>query len=158
MKSFINLRISGQGLNLEEITQKLKSVPDRTYKRGDIFVDQKHGGKKVIYQEDCWILGYEPDENTSFEEELEYFVTKFKNASAYLKSLAEEHNITIWISTYPDCEQANTHISFPTINILNEIGATLDCSVTFLKEFYDGTYNNLTLQETSLIKKSKPSV
>jgi len=139
VKAFFDLRISGLGLNIHEITDRLKITPDYAYNKGDTFVDKKHGGE-ITYKEDCWIAGYEANENRDLDEELEYFVTKLKFSADYLKSLAEHHNVTIWVSTYPENEQANIHITLPTIIALGEIGATLDCSMVFLKEFYDGKY------------------
>ena len=140
MKYYINLRISGLGLNLQEITNQLGIMPVNTCMRGEIHIDEKYGGRETVFQEDVWLAEYKPYENAKFEEELENFVTQLKPSAIYLKSLAEKHAVTVWISSYPESEQANVHITSATINALSEIGATLDCSMAFLKDFYEGNY------------------
>jgi hypothetical protein len=139
-KSFINLRISGLGLNLPEITDQLKIAPSHAYKKGDIYYSKKPIVKEIIYQEDCWISGTENQPDDAVEQAIDGFLEKLLPSSIFLKELARKHNVTIWISAYPDSEQANIHLSSQTINALSEIGATLDCSMALLKDFYDGTY------------------
>ena len=139
MNSFIKLRISGDGLNLQEITDQLGLLPSHTSRKGDAFISRwRH--EKIIYQEDCWLAEHEPSEGAKLELEIEHFATQLKPSAAYLKSLSEKYNVTFWISAYPEGEQANVHITAKTIGILSELGATLDCSMAFLKEFYDGKY------------------
>jgi len=140
MRYFINLRISGTELDFQEITTKLEMPPVNCGKKGDVIESRVPGIGKNTIQEDFWIGEHKPDENANFEENLEHFVVKLIPSSNYLKSLAEKHNVTIGVSAYPDNEQANLHVSLPTIMALSEIGATLDCSMAFLKDFYDGNY------------------
>jgi len=140
MRTFVDLRISGDGLDLDEITEKLGMAPDVSFKKGDVHIDTKFGSKATVYQEDCWITGYEYSGEAIFEETLDSFMAKINLSASYIKSLSEMHKITVWISAYPDSEQANIHLSKNSIEIINEIGATLDCSMAFLKEFYEGNY------------------
>jgi len=140
MRSYINLRICGQGLNLQEITNKLGLLPVNARKKGEVHVDEKYSGKSKIFQEDFWIGEYRPSENVKLEDELEHFLVQLKPSAAYLKSLAEKHTVTVWVSSYLEKEQANVHISSTAIDVLSEIGATLDCSMAFLKDFYEGNY------------------
>ena len=86
------------------------------------------------------LAAYKPCENAKLEDELEHFVMQLKPSAAYIKSLAEKHAVTVWISSHPEGIQANIHISSVTINVLREMGATLDCSMAFLKDFYEGNY------------------
>jgi len=138
MKSFVKLRISGVGLNLQEISDQLGLAPDQAYKKGDACAHREHGGEAAAYHEDCWMVGLESDEDMTVEENVERLVSMLISSSVYLKALSKEHNVTVWVSAYPDAEQANIHIAAPTIAALSEIGAALDCSTLFLKDFYDG--------------------
>lgn len=139
-KAFINLRISGEGLNLQEITARLEMSPDYAYKKGDVFIDHKHGGQTIVYQEDCWIAGIESIPKESIGQSIERFLELLKPVSGYLKELAQRSQITVWASIYPENEQMNIHLSSTTIAILHSIGVSFDGSVMFLKQFYDGTY------------------
>lgn len=140
MNNFINLRISGFGLDLQEISNQIGMIPHCAYKKGDIFVDKKRDGKEVIYQEDCWIAGTETFPNETIEQALERFLKQIIPVSNYVNNLAKKNEVTIWISAYPDDEQTNIHLSVETIRALCEIGVSFDCSTLFLKQFYDGTY------------------
>jgi len=140
MKSYVKLRISGIGLNIQEISSRLGLAPDHVYMKGDICSPRNHSGEEIAYQEDCWIKGIESDEDINVEKTLERFVGTLKSSSDYLKTLSKEHDVTVWVSVYPDSEQANIHIAAPIIIALSEIGATLDCSTLFLKDFYNGMY------------------
>jgi len=140
MRSYIILRISGHGLNIDEITDQLDIGPIKAQKKGDTFISRWHGGEQIIYQEDFWISERKFIENNKLENEIESFVMQLKSSAAYLKSLAQKHSVTVWVSSYPDGEQANVHITSATISALSEIGATLDCSMVFLKDFYEGNY------------------
>jgi len=140
MRRFIDLRISGLGINIQEISERLSMTPDNAYKKGDIHIDNKYGGEKIVYEEDCWISEYKANEHMRVDEQLENFLAELKSSSAYLKGLADKHKVTIWVSLFPDIEQANLHISLSTINALSDMGATLDCSMAFLGDFYSGNY------------------
>ena len=142
MKTYIDLRISGSGLNLQEITDQLSMTPDYAYKKGDTYIDCKHDGKITVYEEDCWITGYNADGNKNLCENIEDFLRKLESSSTYIKRLAETNDVTIWVTAHLDSEQANIHFTLPTINSLSKIGATLDCNVAFLKDFYSGDYRN----------------
>ena len=141
MSDFVDIRISGIDLNLDEITSRLAMNPDYAYKKGDTCLDYKYGGTKIVYSEDCWITAYKPKEKTPVEKQLEEFVNVLADSSDYLQELASKHDVTIWISMYPDNEQVNLHISTPTIKTLARIGASLDCSTAYLKSFHDGLYD-----------------
>ena len=140
MTTFINLRISGTAIDLQEITEQLPIPPVNTGKKGDVVMNRSPLEKRTVIQEDFWIGEHRFDENASLEENLECFLIRLRASAAFLKFLSKKHDVTIWVSAYPETEQANMHISVEAINILSEIGATLDCSMAFLKDFYDGIY------------------
>jgi len=140
MESYIKLRICGHGLNLQEITNQLGMTPVNARKKGEIFIDEKYGMRVTVFQEDFWLGGYKPRQNSKLEDEIEYFAMKLKPSATYLKALAEKHDVRFWVSLHLEEIQANVHISPATINALSEMGAKLDCSMMFLKDFYEGNY------------------
>ena len=139
---FIKLRIAGQNLKFEEITEKLSQQPSFTYRRGDAYTP-KYGGKKPItYEEDCWLLEKEKDENQTFDVAIKKFVSAFKDSTDYLKELSSSFDVTLWVSAYPDEEQSNIHLSPDTLRLIVNMGISVDFNILFLKEFYDGTYKD----------------
>ena len=138
---FIKLRIVGQNLKLEEITEKLSQLPSFTYRKGDRYTP-KYGEKKaIVYKEDCWLLTLEKDESQTFDDAINEFLSKLKNSTDYLKELSSNFDVTLWISAYPDEEQSNIHLSPDTLKLIANMGISVDLNNLFLKEFYDGTYN-----------------
>ena len=106
----MDLRITGIGLNLLEITNYLGINPDYAYKKGDTYIDQKHGGKEIIYQEDCWIVGIENHHGESLAQTVDRFLDSLLQSAVYLNKLSKEFRVTIWISAYPENEQINLHL------------------------------------------------
>ena len=139
-KGYVDIRISGIGLDEEAISKNLGLIPNTFYTKGDTFVDEKYGGTKIEYEEDCWIVGTETEFNEAIEHTIDRFLEVLLPSAEYLKDLSRKHNITLWVSLYPEDEQSNIHISGKTINALCQIGISLDCSVSFLKDFYNGSY------------------
>ena len=140
MKGFVDIRISGDALNFQEITESLGITPSHICKKGDTHVSKIIKGQTTIYKEDCWISGGETENDEIVEHCIERFVSSILPASDYLKELSNNYVITLWVSTYPESEQTNIHLSKTAIKALSEMGMSLDCSSAFLKDFYDGTY------------------
>ena len=139
MSDFIDLRISGMGLDLQDITKNLSMKPAFSSKKGDVIFN-KATGTETIHKEDSWIVGVETAPGASIEQTIEKFLKQLIPAASYLKDLAAKFEVTVWVSTFPETEQINVHLSPQAINDIHEIGASFDCSVKFLKQFYDGTY------------------
>lgn len=140
MKCFVKIRVSGTGVNIEELTERLEIEPIRSYHKGDSFVPAKTVKKPGIYEEDCWIAGIESKKNETVENCVSRFLEILLPHSNYLSKLAQQHNITLWVSAYPDNEQMNFHLSESCMKKLLKIGAALDLSSAFLKDFYEGNY------------------
>ena len=137
MKSFVMLRISGNDLELNIISKQLGIIPEYAYKKGDPIISKQNNKIVGKYNEDCWIYGMESHCNETTEMCLERFLEKILPNSAYLKTISVIYNITIWISVYSDDEQNNFHVSKNSLKTIYEMGATLDISTSFLKEFYE---------------------
>lgn len=140
VNAFVDLQISGLGLSLQEITARLSISPEHSAKKGDVFVNQKYGGKTTIYPEDFWIVGTKMQPDETVLQMLERFLFSLMPASSYLKDLSSEFNVTVWVSTYPETDQINIHLPQNVVRMLHDLGVNFDYSVSYLKEFYDGTY------------------
>ena len=139
MTGFVTLRITGQGLILQEITDKLGRYPDYSYKKGDVYTS-KRSGRRIVYKEDAWLSEVKNKEGESLENCIEQFVLSFCYVADYLKALATKFDVCIWISAFSESEQSNVHLSEHTIVALCAIGASVDVNVMFLEDFYNGTY------------------
>ncbi|MCL2353441.1 MAG: DUF4279 domain-containing protein [Defluviitaleaceae bacterium] len=136
---YINLRISGVNLDFDEITKELGVEPKRISRKGDIVLN-KYSLPPTIIQEDVWSLEYELDEDANLGDAFEGVALQLQPAAPYLKSLAQKYQVTFWVSLYLDGIQKNMHITSKTIEALSEMGATVDCTMMFLKDFYEGNY------------------
>ncbi len=139
---FVKLRISGYGLNLEEITEKLRIKPTFSCRAGEEYTFKSGDNKVATYKEDCWIAETEKRQKETLDQTIERFMLEFQISSEYIKELSNKFDVTLWISAYPDEEQSNIHLSKDTLKVINDMGISLDFNVLFLKDFYDGTYLN----------------
>ena len=138
---FIKLRIAGQNLNFEEITQKLSQQPSFIYRKGDCYTPKFGDKQPIIYEEDCWIFEVEKQEDETFDDMLYAFLIRFIKSKEYIKELSDNFDATLWVSVYPDGEQSNIHLEKKTLKILSDMGLVVDLDIMFLKDFYDGTYS-----------------
>jgi hypothetical protein len=137
MNAFINLRISGVGLDLQKITRSLLLEPDGSYKKGDVVISNITG-KETVHKEDSWIAGIETQGKKSVEDAVVSFLETLEPHSAYLKELSSSFDVTLWLSLYPEYEQMNVHLSHSVIAQAYEMGVSIGVSAMFLKDFYEG--------------------
>lgn len=138
---FINLRISGIGLNLAEITKSLGKKPTFSCIKGEK-IKSKYKSIKTEHTEDCWMYCKESNKKLSFQDNVNIFLDKFIDHSSYLKKLSQSFEVTIWIELYPEKEQFNLHLTPEILEKLHMFGTAADIQVAYLKAFYDGTYLN----------------
>ena len=139
---FIKLRITGQNLNLEEITEKLSHKPSFTYRKGDSYIPKYADKKPIMYKEDCWLLEVEKDVTQTLDDTIIKFVSNFTDKTGYLQELSGEYDVTLWVSAYPDEEQSNIHLSPDTLKVIADMGISVDFNILFLKDFYEETYKD----------------
>ena len=137
---YIDLRISGIGLDLDKISNALKIKPNHSHKKGDKLFD-RITSKEIEYTEDYWIYGVKTDEQQPVDLEIERFALRFTPYAAFFRKLSEESTITCWVSIFPEAEQCNIHLTRKTVEALHDIGATFDLSFAYLQTFYDGAYD-----------------
>ena len=140
-KGFVKLRIAGQNLNFEEITQALSQKPSCTYKKGECYTP-KYGDKQpIVYKEDIWVFEVEKQENETIDNMVYNFLTNFENSIEYINKLSSNSDLTLWISVYPDDEKSNIHLENKTLKLIADMGLVIEFDIMFLKDFYEGTYN-----------------
>lgn len=124
--NFIKLRISGSNLPYEEIKAKLKIKAKFNYNKSA----------------NCMIYEKEYDESVSVDNLVGEFVDEFYKERDFLSSLSSSCEMTLWLSLYPDTEQAQIGISNVNLQKIADCGLNLHTTVMFLEKFYNGEYKD----------------
>jgi len=138
MTGFLKLWISGEGLPLDEVTNRFGIQPTYSYKKGDTYYD-KITKETITYIEDCWLFNKEI-ETEQFEQKIFSFVNSFKIETEYIKSLAKKFKTFLWLAVYPEREQEIVHLSHKISETIYKLGLPIEIEIADLREFYDGTY------------------
>ena len=131
--NFINLRISGEKLDFDEINSVINVSNVVCHKKGEVHV---YKNQEVTFGEDVWITHFEVGEDKNLEIELEQFINKIYESRFYISKLCLENDISLWVTVYPDTYQLNLHLSGITIKRIYEFGIDFDLSIMCLNELY----------------------
>jgi hypothetical protein len=138
---YFSLRISGDNLDLDEITKMIGVMPSYSYKKGErrrVRIVKEL--QEVIYSEDCWIKQYKIPKQTEIYKALGRFLNKLLPKTYFLNDLAKKARITLWISVYPEDIRANINLPNKIIQSVSNMGIDMDVSFSFLQDFYNGNY------------------
>ena len=131
--NFVNLKIYGQNINLNTITETLCIAPTFSYNRGD---ECTYRGKTITYNETCWIASMEIENADETEKKTLAFINLFYEKRDYIKKLSNECSINLWITLYQEDNQYNLHFSNEVLLKISELGADVDITNMKLEEFY----------------------
>lgn len=137
--NFVDLRISGQNIDLEGLTESLSIPPNHICKKGDV----KYDGitkKYFTYSEDCWTGGIQVENEEETESKISGFIDLLYKNKETIQQLSKFHHITLWITLHPDTNQFNLHLSNKILEKINELGINVDITCMYLQEFYSGSY------------------
>ena len=141
LDGFIIIRISGKGLQLDEITNKFGVKPTTSYKKGDTHYN-KYSKETLVYKDDCWLYDKKIKVNKTFNKKIVEFLEPFLKQADYVHELSKQFEIIAWISLYPEEDHNNIHLSPSVIESLHTLGLSLDIEISDLRMFYDGSYVN----------------
>ena len=122
--NFIKLRISGNGLPHEEIRGKLKINAEYNYNE----------------LADCIIYTKEADLSVPIDTLVGGFVDELYAERDFLLSLSASYEMTLWLSVYPEKEQAQIGISNSNLQKIADCGVDFHATVMFLEQFYNGAF------------------
>lgn len=137
--NFVNLRISGQSIDFERITESLSISPNHICKKDDMKYD-KITKKHFTCSEDCWTGGIQIENEEETENKINGFIDLLYENKEMIQQLSKCHNITLWITLHPDTIQFNLHLSNKVLKKINELGIDIDITCMYLQEFYSGSY------------------
>ena len=143
--NFIDLRISGQDIDLDEVSKGLNIIPTYSYKQGE---ERIFKGEKVVYKEDCWIAQVVVEDEAQTEEKVEEWVDLFYKKKEFFQQLSDKHSVVIWITLYPETEQCHLHFPKSVIAKLSKLNVDMGITCMQLQDFYSGRYLSMTPRET----------
>jgi len=131
---FLYFRITGEQLNLDEISSYFSLVPETILKKGEKKITRLG---EVTIKEDCWMDGIELKPEDSLNESISLFLNRFKNFDKELAFLRSA-KIKLYIVFYPDDRYLDIEISPEVIKRIGNLGIELSVSVSSLFDIYSG--------------------
>jgi len=131
---FLYFRITGEYLNLDEISSYFSIVPETILKKGEKKITRLG---EVTYKEDCWMESYELKEDDDLDESISHFIDRFNRFNKD-QELFKSANINLNVVFYPEGRYLNIDFSPEVIKKLDELGIGLSLSVSSLFDIYEG--------------------
>jgi len=128
--NFVNFKIAGQGIDLEEVSKALNITPKHICKKGNVNYD-KITKQPFTYTEDCWTYSIEIKSIEETEEKILEFVGLFYKNKEYIQQLSNMHDVTLWITIYQDSYQYNLRFTNNVISKVSEMG--IDIGITCMQ-------------------------
>lgn len=135
---FISFRISGIGLDIGAVTNKMGLKPSCALKKGDVI--KGRFSIEHIQNEDCWMFDIDPQASDNSDKIISEFVGRYLTNRTFIRSLSEKFSVTVWCEIYQETEQYNIHLSSSIMFLLQDLGVSLDISILNLQSFYEGNY------------------
>ena len=128
--NFVNFRISGQNIDLEGMSKALNIPPTYVCKKGNTNYD-KITKQTFTYTEDVWTYDIEIKNEDETEKRMEEFVDLFYKNKEHVRKISKIHDVTLWITIYPDSHQYHLRFSKNVLNKISELG--VDFGVTCMQ-------------------------
>lgn len=129
MKYKMSLRIFGEFLNPEKVTEDLKMVPDVCHRKGDTETKYSKRGKKigtVIYRQGMWGKDFDCA-NADFSEALEQFYKEYAPYKKFFDWYTEnEMKVELFIGLWYGKEETKFVIEEDYIARLSQAGIGID--------------------------------
>lgn len=131
---FLYFRITGEYLNLDEISSYFSIVPEAILKKGEKKITRLG---EVTYKEDCWMDGYELQPDDDLDESISHFIDRF-NRFDKDQELFKSANVNLNVIFCPDGRYLNVDLSPEVIKKIENLGIGLSLSVSSLFDVYNG--------------------
>jgi len=131
---FLYFRITGNRLNLDEISSFFSIVPETMYKKGEKNTTRLG---EVTYTEDCWMVEKELRPEDDLNESLSHFLNRFKHFNKE-HALFRSAKTELCIVLYPDDRYLNIDLSTDVIKEIGQLGIEISISVSSLFDIYNG--------------------
>jgi len=121
-----SLRITGQGLDFDEISESLGLVASQSHRAGEA---QKFG---ELFSQDIWLLESPLGKHKHLETHLKWLVRQLKPGFAYLRTLKSRYKIDVFCH-YTGYGDGGMSLSPTALSIFIEIGIKLELSIIVLR-------------------------
>jgi len=118
------LRIHGNGIPFDEISQRLGVEPTHLHKIGE-----KRGNHSPSYRDDAWHYSPSIDELRPLEEHIEALWAVVRPHVAYIKSLKAQHKVDIFCGYRSNCDTAGIEVPHTCLTIFTELEVPFGLSI-----------------------------
>lgn len=126
-RSQVSLRILGDELDPEEITELLKVLPTESYKKGEVF--GKEG--KNIRRTGRWSLESHLPDEVDIEEKIMHLLSQVTNDESTWKLLNSKYQIDLFCGLFLEAENRGFGLSVETIRKLSSLGIEIGFDIYF---------------------------
>lgn len=129
----LSLRISGTGLNPEEISRALALTPTFSVRAGEAL----RLGRDTVADRDIWVYDVARKWNKPLHELLRLAQTTLAPKAEVLKQWAKKHEVALWCSYQTNLAQGGFELSPSDLAFLSELGVPFVVSVLSWGEVKD---------------------
>lgn len=100
------LRISGENMNFDEISQEIGITPTYTHKKGEI-----HGKVRSIpWKEDMWMFDTPIKEEQPLEDHINTLWGLIKDKKDYIQNLKSKYKVDVFLGYRSNCDTAGIKV------------------------------------------------
>jgi hypothetical protein len=118
------LRIHGDGIPFEEITQRLGVQPTHLHHKGE-----RRGPRSPAYRDDAWILGHALPETEPLERHIDALWQVVRPHVEYLKALKHRFKMDVFCSYRSNCDTAGFEVSHRCLELFTALEVPFGVSV-----------------------------
>ncbi len=117
------IRISGETINFEEISNTLQITPNHTHRKGD------KSPLGTFYDSDMWLYDVELPREVDLDQQLKVLWTKLEPYKDFLLTLKKNLKVDIFCSYRSNSSTAGFSVTYSALQIFRELQVDFDVSV-----------------------------
>lgn len=119
------LRIHGDDLPLDEITNRLKVQPTRTHRKGG----RPKPTAQTVYRDDAWHFQPPLPETEPLERHIDALWSVVKPHVSYLKSLKEQYKVDVFCGYRSNCDHVGIQVPHTCLELFTALEVPLGVSL-----------------------------
>jgi hypothetical protein len=117
------LRIFGECLNMEEISDALKLHPTQTHRKGD------RRGKMRPYEQDMWLFQPTMEESVPLHKHIDALWLALKPHKRYLLELKKSFAVDVFLGYRSNCDHAGVEVPHSSLEMFVELEIPFGLSI-----------------------------
>ncbi len=122
-----SLRIHGQDMDFNEISERLALSPTSTHRKGE-----KRGPRSPAYRDDAWFYQSQIDPVRPLEEHILALWDVLKAHTDYLKSLKRRYKVDVFCGYRSNCQTAGIEVDYRCLELFTTLEIPFDLSIIVL--------------------------